>query len=206
MTTKYRIAEQVLLGLNKRSHDSNITIPEIMLKVNQGLATLTKREYYLSGQNDGVNMIDGSLVYTFKNIDVEQDSYTLEYYITLPATITSLPYGLGIAQLSPMNNVKYAYRPVALSHNVLYEGLLSQNLESNIGYYTENEKLVLVNVDSTNNPAKLLLKMVLPLDGIDDDAPLNIPMDMQDACINYLITQYAPMPPKDITNDKVDQI
>lgn len=206
MTTKYRIAEQVLLQLNKRSSDSNITIPEITLKVNQGLATLTKREYYLSGQNDGVNSIDGSLIYTFKNIDVEQDTYTLEYYITLPATVTSLPYGIGISQLSPMNNVKYAYRPVANSHNSLYDGLLSKNLESSIGYYQENDKLVLVNVDSTNNPAKCLVKMILPLDGIDDDAPLNIPMDMQDACINYLVGQYIQTPPKDITNDNVDQV
>lgn len=206
MTTKYRIAEQVLLGLNKRSHDSNITIQEVLLKVNQGLATLTKREYYLAGQNDGVSSVDGSLIYTFKNVDVEQDTYTLEYYITLPATVTSLPYGLGISQLSSMNNVKYAYRPVKNSHNSLYEGLLSSNLESSIGYYQENDKLVLVNVDSTNNPAKCLVKMVLPLDGIDDDAPLNIPMDMQDACITYLVSQYIQTPPKDITNDNVDQV
>lgn len=206
MTTKYRIAEQVLLQLNKRGHDSNITFPELLLKVGQGIATLTKREYYLSGQNDGVNMVDGSLIYSFRNIDVEQDTYTLEYYITIPATVMSLPYGLGISQLSPMNNVKYAYRPVHNSHNSLYDGLLSKNLESSIGYYQENDRLVLVNVDSTNNPAKCLVKMVAPLDGIDDDAPLNIPMDMQDACINYLVSLYAPMPPKDITNDNVDQV
>ena len=204
MTTKYRIAEQVQLALNKRSSDSDITIQEIMLKVNQGLSYLARNRYFVSKQTD-VEEIDGSLIYSFKNIEVEQDNDTTEYYITVPATTMSFPYGLGIRQVSPMKNPKYNYRPVGNGFNGLYEGMISSNLEGSIGYYQENDKLVFVNMDGTNNPDKMLLKLVLPLDGIDDDAPLNIPMDMQDECIRYIVAQYLQTPQKDTSTDNVDQ-
>lgn len=205
MTTKYRIAEQVLLSLNKRGYDSALTFQEVMLRVNQGLAYLARNRYFVSKQTD-VEEIDGSLVYRFINQDVLLDEDTLEYYVELPATTMSFPYGLGVQQVSPMKEVKYRYRNVIPGFGGLYDGLISSKLEGSIGFYQENNKLIFVNMDGTNNPDKVLLKMVLPLDGIDDDTPLNIPMDMQEECIRYLVQLYAPTPMEDTSADKIDQV
>ena len=204
MTTKYRIAEQVLLHLNKRGYDSDLSLQEIMLRIPQAVAYNLRQRYFISKQTD-VEDLDGSVMVTFKNIEVEQNTDTLEYYVKLPATVTSFPYGLGISRVSPMKNPTYPYRPVTPGFLGLYDGLLSSNLEGSIGYYQENDKLFFVRMTGINNPEKVLVKMVNPIDGVEDDEPLNIPMDIQDEVIRYLVSVYLPTPIKDTTADNVDQ-
>jgi hypothetical protein len=204
MTTKYRIAEQILFHLNKRSTDTDISMQELMLRVAQGLAYLARTRYFISKQYD-VEDIDGGLVYTFKNITVSYDNDMDEFYCELPSTTMSFPYGLGIKQISPMKNSKHFYVPVSNGFLGLYSGLSSSNLENGIGYYIDGYRVSFVNMSGINNPAEVLIKQILPLDGIDDDTPINIPMDMQDEVIKYVVSLYAPMPQKDTTNDNVDQ-
>lgn len=204
MTTKYRIAEQILFHLNKRSTDTDISMQELMLRVAQGLSYLARTRYFISKQYD-VEDIDGSLVYTFKNIAVSYDNDMDEFYCELPATTMSFPYGLGIKQISPMKNPKYFYVPVSNGFLGLYSGLSSSNLENSIGYYVDGYRVSFVNMSGSNNPAEVIIKQILPLDGIDEDTPINIPMDMQDEVIKYVVSLYAPMPQKDTTNDNVDQ-
>lgn len=204
MTTKYRIAEQILLELNKRSYDSAITMQQVMLKVNQSLAYLVRMRYFASKQSD-TEELDGSLIFTFKDVSVTKDADRDEYYTELPATTMSLPNGIGIRSVIPKGS-KREYRPVTNGFSGLYEGMISSKLEGSVGYYQENEKLFFVNMDSTNNPEYVLMKIVLPLDGIDEDASLNIPMDMQEEVISYVVQKYMATPIKDTTADNVDQV
>lgn len=204
MTTKNRIAEEVLLELNKRGVDANRQAQEVQLRVARGLAYLARTRYFISKAND-VAEINGSLIFPFKDIKVELDEDLNEFYATLPATTMDFHHGLGISLVAPMKNPKYAYRPVPPGFRQLFDGLMSANLEGSIGYYQENNKIIFENMTGANNPDAVLIKMVLPLDGLDPDTPLSIPMDMQEECIQYIVNDYIQKPPKDITYDNVDQ-
>lgn len=200
MTTKYRIAEEVLLELKKRGYDGKLTLQEIMLKVGRGLAYLARNRYFVTKQID-VADIDGSLIYTFPPQSVLTDAVTGEYYVTLPATTMTFQHGLGVRQVSPTNNPLHEYYPVTNGFNGLYRGLMASTLEGNIGYYPDNDKIKFVNMTSMNKADSVYMKLVLPLDGIDDDASLNIPMDMQEECITYIVQGYLPVAIKDPTPD-----
>jgi hypothetical protein len=83
--------------------------------------------------------------------------------------------------------------------------LASSRLQGKIGYYLENDKVFLENVDAINNPSALYIKVVLPYD-VDDEELINVPSDMQDDIVRNVVSLYAQRKPEDTTNDNNDQI
>lgn len=202
-TTYNKLAEQVELQLGVRSADADVFRQELILAVKQAYAKIALGRF-AALQGADVAEIDGSLIYPFKNVPVSYDADTDEYYATLPTTTAWLPYGLGINQVSSMKDTKRSYIPVSNAFNILYDGLRSSRLQNRIGYYIENTLIKLVNVDAVNNPSSLYIKVVVPFD-IDEDTPVNVPIDFQADIVSYVVGLYSAVPQKDITNDNLDQ-
>lgn len=204
-TTYARIAEQAERLLGKYTDDSDITRQELVLHVKQHIAWRAMEDFYRA-KSDEFAYVDGGLVVPFKSITVSLDTDTNEYYIELPSSSADLLYGMGINAVSPSANAREVYVPVINGFSGLYDGLASSNLGRRIGYYTENDRLVFVNMDASNNPPAVNIKLVAPIDGIDDDARVNVPADVQREIILDIIQLYAGKRPADITNDQIDQV
>lgn len=211
ITSKYKIAEQIALRLSKDVVEAAPDYRELMLAVQQSFSTVVRKRYFENKAND-VAEVDGGLIYTFKNIDVQYDSDTEQYYVELPGGLMSLPHGHSLKLIAPMKGLSKnynngGYRPVMNGFNDLYSGLKSSGLEGNIGHYIEGNYAYFVNMNVSNNPEKVMVKMILPLEGIEDDASINVPADMQDEIIEMVFSKYAQAEslPKDVVNDNLDQ-
>jgi len=202
-TTYNKLAEQAELQLGVRSADADVFRQELILAIKQAYAKVALGRF-ASLQGQDVAEIDGSLMYSFKNITVSYDSDTDEYYATLPTSTAWFPYGMGINQVSSMKDTKRGYVPVSDAFSVLYDGLRSARLQNRIGYYIENNLIKLVNVDAVNNPNSLFIRVAVPFD-IDEDTPINVPIDFQADIVSYVVGLYSAVPQKDITNDNLDQ-
>lgn len=211
ITTKHKLAEQVLLRLGKDMVEAEPDIRELILSVQQSLGNVVRKRFF-EAKNYDVGEIDGALVYTFKNIDIQYDTDTEQYYSTLPAGTITLPHGIGLKLVAPMKGlsrkeVNGGYRPVPNGFNDLYSGLASSRLENMVGYYKENDKIYYVNMDGLNKPTGVMMKMIVPLDGIDEDANINIPADIQEEIIEIVFSKYAAASQlqKDNNSDNLDQ-
>ena len=206
-TSKEKIAEQVLLELNKRNQDSNIKLGEVLVRLSQELGRVIFNRF-VATKADEIGEIDGSLYYTFTNggegIPVQYDSVMQQYYFVLPCSTTAMLYGMGLKSAAALKSPNKPYRQVQNGFNELFDGLAAQGLEGRIGYYPESDKCIFVNMTAISNPASVVVTMLAPLNGMDEDTQINIPDDIQGEAIDRVIQHFAPMPPKDLVNDRVD--
>ena len=181
-TTYSRIAEQIERLLGKYTDDSDVKRQELVLHVKQRVAHKTMERFYAT-KSDEFASVDGALVVPFKSVTVEYDTDMESYFFELPSATTSLLYGMGIKSVSPNKAPKRDYIPVANGFNGIYEDLYSSRLQNRIGYYVENDKVYFVNMDASNNPSTVNVKLVAPIDNVADDVNINIPPDMQSEVI-----------------------
>lgn len=208
LTSKERMAEQVLNELNKRNLDSNIEYGDVFVRLSQELGRVIFNRF-VATKADEIGEVDGSLYYTFtgegNGITVQQDPVMGYWYFNLPASTTAMFYGMGIKSVAALKSPLKPYKPVVNGFNDLFNGLDAQGLEGTIGYYTEKDRVIFVNVTAINSPVSVIVTMLAPLDGIAEDEIINIPSDIQGEVVDRVIQYFAPMPPKDLVNDRVDQ-
>lgn len=206
-TSKERMAEQVLNELNKRNFDSNIEYGDVFVRLSQELSKVIFNRF-VATKADGFGEVDGSLYYTFTNgpsgISVSYDPVMQQYYCVLPSSTTAMLYGMGIKSIAALKSPNKPYRPVNNGFNDLFDGLDAQGLEGRIGYYTESDRAIFVNMTAINSPSSVIITMLAPLSGMPEDQQINIPDDIQSEAIDNTIAHFAPMPPKDLVNDRVD--
>ncbi len=206
-TSKERMAEQVLNELNKRNFDSDIEYGDVFARLSQELSRVIF-DRFVATKADSAGEVDGALYYTFSNegqgIPVEYDTNLNYWYFVLPASTTAMFYGMGIKSVAALGSPNKPYRPVMNGFNDLFDGLDAQSLEGRVGYYTEKDRAIFVNVSALNSPTSVIVTMLAPLDGIAEDEQINIPLDIQGEAIDRVIAHFAPMPPKDLINDRVD--
>lgn len=210
LTSKEKLAEQVLNDLQKRNIDSNIKYGDCILRIQQNLAWVIRNRFFTT-KADEVADIDGSYFFTFRNQTVLHDEEMGHYYIVPPATAMELLHGAGIKAVAPMKEPNNSYKPVPYGFNDLYRGLEAQLLDGAIGYQPEGDaekgaKIIFVNMNGGNKPEKVLITMAVPFDGIDDEVILNIPMDIQKEVVDTTVSYFVNSPQKDVTNDRIDQV
>lgn len=207
-TSKERMAEQVLNELNKRNLDSNIEYGDVFARLSLSLSQAIFNRFSATKADD-VGEVDGSLYYTFTNgslgITVSYDSVMQQYYCILPASTTAISYGMGIKSIAALKSPNKPYRPVINGFNDLFDGLDAYGLEGRLGYYTEKDRCIFVNATAINVPTSVIVTMLAPLTAIPEDEQINIPDDIQAEVIDNTIAHFAPMPSRDLVNDRVDQ-
>lgn len=206
-TTKRIIAEQIKLNLGKRDKQSEPDIRELMLAVSQGIAVSVFEHYSLSRQDDYLHIPEG-LIYRFSGVEVEKDGDTDEYYSQLPGQLLGLYRGIGIRGVSPLKSQHHSYDPLPNGFRDIYSGLDSFDNEGKIGYMIENNRIIYHNMDGENNPEKVVVKMVAPINSIGDDDVINISPEMEAKAVSYAMNLYGQTSqiPQDKSNDNVDQI
>ena len=158
LTTKYKISEQIVRRLRKYSIDSDIDEREVMLALHQSMGSLIRNRLFESKGMESQE-VDGSLYYTKRDITVEKEGK--RYFIKLPSTTISLPFGVEIKRLGTSDGRGFV--PVPNGFMDLHDNLPSSALEGIIGYYKEGVNAYFVNVSASNNPKLVDLTMLLPL-------------------------------------------
>lgn len=204
---KITLAEQALkiLSGGTPTPDTEITLQELLLFVNQSFASVVKRFYFL-GRNEGEIWINGNIIYDFEQA-VSKDTSKGLYYADVPATGVTLPYDMEIYQVSPTKDQNNTFVPVPNGFSGLYNGLEAGRLEGRIGYYLENGRIYFVNMSALNNAETVLMKLVAPFGSVGDEDEINISLDLQAEIVTAAISLYRMErdTPKDIINDGVEQ-
>lgn len=203
LTSKSKIAEQILRRLSQYTDESSVDERELMLSIHQTLASLLRVRFFES-KNIDFQEVDGSVYYTISDNSVLEDKSRGIYYTNVPSSTISLPYGVDIKRVGTPQGVGFI--PTQNGFSDLYNGLASSSLESQTGYYREGARIYFINMDVTNLPENVNITMTLPLDAIDEDDELNIPADMVGEVVEQVFEKYAITLniPNDEENNSID--
>jgi len=192
MITIYNIAEQCRAILGKGN------IQELVQASKNAYATAVKNSWY-EGKNDGVSELNGSFVYTFKDIkpilDIELDMY----YIVVPSSFIGLPHNMGINLVSFMKGQDKTFAMLGTGVYGMISNLKSFALGGRQAYYIEGTRMYFPKMKKTDIEIKgetrgILLKMAIALDDVDVDEQLNIPSNIQDEIVTLVVNKYREKP------------
>jgi len=208
LTSKYKLAEQalrIILG-GHPTPDSGVKIQELMIHVSQAFANIVRRTYF-EGKSTGEPWINGSFIYTFKNVEVKKDTDLDQFFTELPATTVTLPYDMGVFQVSDMKDQAGAFKPVSAGFEAMNKGLLVGSLGNKVGYYPEDSRIYFVNMKDTEKSDKVLVKLVAPLGSLGDEDNITVNDDIQQQIVIMTVELYGKMvaQPHDNQNDNVSQ-
>ena len=205
MTTKYKIAEQVLRIIvgGKPTADVEVSVRELIIFVGQAFAKVVSRKFF-EMKNEGESLVNGNFIYAFEGA-VKKDTAKDLFYSELPATSVVLPYDMEVQQVSRVKDQASPFIPVNNGFIGLYEGLESGNLEGRIGYFVENGRIYYVNMLQRNKVEDVLMKLVAPIGAVEDEDDINISDDIQMEIVMMAVQLYQNQEnkPKDIVNDGV---
>jgi hypothetical protein len=204
MTSKFRISEQsrrIILGGNPSANDSPLP-QELMVFVEQALAYVVKKNLY-QNMAQGENDIDGSLVFTFKDVSVAIDTDLDMYYSELPAPFISLPNERGVKLISSMKSQRTPFVRIPNGSLGLFSGLQSDSMDGHNTFFIDGSRVYFPKMDVTNANENVLIKLVCSLGGIDDFEELSIPPDIELEIVQMTVQTYTleRQNPHDNTND-----
>lgn len=192
LTTKYKLAEQAqrILSGGTPTDDSQISIQELMIATTQVFSSVVRADFFES-KAIGEPHLNGNFIYSFSDITVNKDVDKSLFYSELPSTMISLPYDMGVYQISRVKDQKNAFVPLQNGFSALFDGLKSSKLEGRIGYYLENDRVYYENMDILNKVDTVLIKLVVPLGSVGDEDDINVPDDMQMRIVGAVVQLYA---------------
>lgn len=192
LTSKYRLAEQAyrILAGGIQNPDKAIEIAELSLYAEQCFASVVKRVFF-EGKAEGEVGVNGDFVYSFNNQDILEDTVKDMYYSKIPASTVALPHDIGFFFVGMQKNQKDAFVRVPNQFLSLYNGLAAETLENRQGYYIEANRIYYPNMDDSNKKEKVLMKLIAPLGGLDDEAEINVPLDIQEEIVKKTVEMYA---------------
>ena len=201
MATLKAVSEQIMRILGRRTDDSDIDIREIMLACSQASSEIIRIRALQEKNNpeDIVSSADNNTK-TYKNLPVLKDEECGDFYFDLPVSVTSLPNGSGIRLVAPMSCPSDSYIPFSNSFQSLY-GDLDILCAMGVGYYLDGDKIRFVGMTDSNNPSKVLVRLVSAL---DEDS--EVPADMQAEIIRAVLSIYSNFQPQDESNDQIDLV
>lgn len=206
LTSKYKLAEQalrIILG-GHPTPDSGVKVQEVIIFVSQAFATVV-RSIFFEGKAEGEPWIDGSFIYSFKDVEVKTDSALDKFFIDMPATTVTLPYSIGVFQVSNMTDQAGSFTPVSSGFEAMTSGLAVGGLENEVGFYLEGDRIYFVNMKDTEKSDKVLIKLVAPIGSLKDRDQITINDDIQLQIVTMAAELYSKEPPHDEQNDNVSQ-
>ena len=208
LTSKYKLAEQalrIILGGHPTS-DSGVKVQELMIHVSQAFSNIVRSTFF-QGKAEGEPWINGSFIYTFKDVEVKKDKSLDKFFTEMPATTVTLPYDIGVFQISNMKDQAGSFTPVAPGFEAMTRGLLVKELEDEIGYYQEGNRIFFVNMEDTEKLEKVLIKLVAPLGSLGDEDDITVNDDIAQQIVVMTVELYgkAAAQPHDEQNDNVKQ-
>lgn len=207
--TLYGLADQCkrILYSGNSAPKRNITPQELIISVTQQFAYIVKTSYW-QNKAEGVNEINGSFIYSFKNVPIKYDEDLCQYYSELPSSYIDLPNEIGIQYVNVMqsdNKKQSQTEPMVRVFNgfsQMSRGLALENLQTRKAFYTEGNNLIYIGMDEEKAKLNALIKLAVSLQGIDEDTVINIAPEIQAHIIDTVVKQY--LVEKQIPVDKTD--
>lgn len=184
MVSIYGIAERCKLILG------DVEIQALTSFVIDAYSSAVKREWY-ENKADGVNEIDGSFVYTFKDQIPALDISTDMYYITIPSSYLRLPHEMGVNMVSFAKGQTKEFVRVGSGSVSMWANLKANLLGSSQTYFVEGVRMYFPKMTNTTN-GNLLLKLAIALDNVDVDEELNIPRSVVDNIVAMVVSKFRP--------------
>jgi hypothetical protein len=206
LTSKSKLAEQAyrIIAGGTDNSDRDVRPEEISLYIEQCFAMIVKRVFF-EGKAEGEAGVNGEFVYSFDNQDILKDSTKGMYYTKIPSSTVGLPNDIGYHFVGMQKNQEDAFVRVPNNFSSLYKNLGASTLEGRQGYFIEANRLYYPGMDGTNLKEKVLLKLIVPLGSVDDEAEVNIPLDIQHEIVQMSVEMYAVEQgvPTDLESDNV---
>lgn len=202
MITVEEIANQALLELKKESPDSDITVAQAELMVQQSLAAVVREK--LEGENIRGEKATppGSLYFRFNNIPVVGDDVkTFE----LPASPMSSREGYDVIVQKDVKTPEYqqlphTYTSIKNSRTRYLAGRLGYIIEGKTGCFIDHP-------GHLEPPETVTIKMLAPIQGIHPEAYPMITAELQEMVVDRTVKKMLridQIPEDQIAND-VDQ-
>ena len=194
MTTKYKIAEQVLLRLKGGRPDmaTRTDIRDIIVAAGQVINELIGAQYYKTTLPSGETIPDGITLATYEDIDVTPWKNISRS--VLPAIPVQLPRGMGIFSVSNPDNPHDVFVPAQPGQIAMVK---SQRLISEIGglvayepygSYIEYDS----NIIATKSISKVRIRLaVRDVDTLSEYDPLPIPANYEAMVVESLFERFA---------------
>lgn len=199
-TTKYKIAEQVILNLKGGNIKAaaSVEVDEVMEYAGQVLNTLFKQEHLSVNMALGETIPEGVMLATYENVPVEK--YGNVTRATLPATPISLPRNMGIFHVARQTDINEEFDcgfiPIQSGQMQLIKGeRLISDLLGQVGYTPKGMTLIFTKDLLAEDPATTLTMdlAVMDINLYDDYDVLPIPADMEvkviQECFNFFAAQ-----------------
>jgi hypothetical protein len=189
--SKEILAEQAKLiiqgGLS--NPDTELDLREIILFVEQAFGSVVKTQIFQNRQ-EGIQDINGQFIYSFV-IPIGMDARQGLPYSVLPANTLNLPYDQGVYDVSFTKDRSTNFKRVPNNFLSLTRGLKIGGLGGNIGFYVEGNRLYYVNLPEDNEIEEIMVKLVSPIQGLDDNESVEIPLEIQEEIVKRTVQMYG---------------
>lgn len=202
-TTKYRLAEQVMLRLKGGRPDmaTKVDMRDLILAVGQAANEELKGQMYKTVLPNGETIPDGLMLATFEDVPVEQWK-TISRSV-LPVIPVQLPRGMGIFRISDPDNPHIRIIPtlpgqIAQAQTQrLIADFGGMHVYEPYGSYVEYDK----NLLSVGINRVMMRLVVRDVDSLTDHDPLPIPADYEATIVDRVFTRFAEMGTADKKTD-----
>lgn len=203
--TRSIIAEQAqrIIQGGDVNNDVQVTTDELEIYVDQAFGNFILQSYY-QNREEGEHALNGTFIYSFVQ-EVKCDDDRRRYYCVIPSTYVNLPNNMGIYSVSPIQDEFNTYVPLPTSFASLTRGTLVGDLQGNKSYFVENTRLYLHNLEESDVPKKLLIKLAGGIQTDDDGLEVDIPLNYQSELVRMCVELYfsSRQTPKDQVTDNV---
>ena len=194
-STKYRLAEQILLKLTGGSPQvaSKVQLDDIKLAIGQKINEIYKASHFSVTLASGETVPDGLMLATYTGIAVT--SLGERSVATLPIMPISLPRNVGVFQVYDSVDSSNEYIPYQTGQYNLFSKLpLISGLLKQTGYEAKGNQL-LFSRDITLLGAKTVnaVLAVMDISKYDDFTPLPISADMESTIVDSVYEKFAPV-------------
>jgi len=142
------------------------------------------------------DVISSSVIATYRNQSVLADGSA--FYVNLPAHPVRLPHDMGVLSVAPDGSFSGAYIPVPSSMWDLIASLDEADLENQVGFYPEGDRIYFTK-DPGVSSVKVKLIVVDPYQ-IGDTDMLPLPADLEIDVIKGALQMFG-LPPKKINKE-----
>lgn len=188
--------------------EGGIAWEDIRLMVSDISSYLTRMSLYENMQLEGIRTVDSMFIAVFEDVAVQYNEARDKYYTELPARPVNLPGGMGVFQVSPMQDERMSFIPLLSGAAALMLGSDWLRLEGWVGFVMEGRRIYYHNFEKHKRNVKtVLVKMVGSLEDYDDDMELPISPDLQSRIIDEcLMRLQGKLPLQDKRNDQQAEV
>jgi hypothetical protein len=192
MASKKQIAEQAMriISGGHLKPDRTVDIREVMIHLDQ-IRDARVRIDTFNNVKMGEYVVDEDYLTFHESVSVQTDAVKSLKYVVLPANPISLPYGLGLYQITPIGDMEDAWIIVPTGQIALAEG--SQALEHELKTYCwrVGDRVYFKNIDAAVSEVTLLTADTSA--DIAETADYPVPPDVEAELLQQLVQTFGVM-------------